>query len=281
MRPEMKMGSAARSARATAVALLAGAAFLAVAAPGTAQGLAARVAAAPADATVRFTFAAKEGVCGNGESISMVRDGEIVVSHGRSWRLENGRYVSQDGVCEEGPVRIDLTKSGGAITGARVAVGGGVQPIDVDLGRIDAAAAVEFLLADNTLHGSARRPAERLVFAATLADAESWPSLLRVARNQRLGDEARKSAIFWLSQVAGERATEGLTSVIGNDSDEMEIRKQAIFALSQVKGDASIDALIDVARSSREPEIRKQAIFWLGQSKDPRVLTFFEEIIRG
>ena len=281
MRHDMHIRSAVRCARASAVTLLAGAAFLADATPGAAQGLAARVAAAPADATVRFTFDAKPGVCGDGESISMLRDGAIIMSHGRSWRVENGRYVSQDGACEEGPVRIDLTKSGGAITDARVAVGGTVQPIDIDLGRIDAGAAVEFLLADNTLDASARRPAERLVFAATLADAESWPSLLRVARNQRLGDDARKSAIFWLSQVAGERATEGLTSVIGNDTDEMEIRKQAVFALSQVKGEASIDALIDVARTSREPEIRKQAIFWLGQSKDPRVLAFFEEVIRG
>jgi hypothetical protein len=26
--------------------------------------------------------------------------------------------------------------------------------------------------------------------------------------------------------------------------------------------------------------VRKQAVFWLGQSKDPRALTFFEELLK-
>jgi hypothetical protein len=36
---------------------------------------------------------------------------------------------------------------------------------------------------------------------------------------------------------------------------------------------------MDVARNNRSPEIKKKAMFWLGQSKDPRAITFFEEIL--
>jgi hypothetical protein len=35
-----------------------------------------------------------------------------------------------------------------------------------------------------------------------------------------------------------------------------------------------------VALSNHNPADRKQAIFWLCQSKDPRALTFFEEVLK-
>ena len=83
------------------------------------------------------------------------------------------------------------------------------------------------------------------------------------------------------AQAAGERATEGLVSLIGDDSDEMEVRKQAVFALSQIRSDDTLDALMDIARTNAEPELRRNAMFWLGQTDDPRVIAFFEEILRG
>jgi hypothetical protein len=307
--------------------VLAGASFLSSPAPASAQDLGSRVAGASPGATVRFHFDGKPGVCGSGENIAIRRQGETTMIRGRSYRTEDGAYVRDAWECVEGPVRVELTRDGRTIDGARVTVaegtarapadaGGGAEgraqgrdgrevqvqgaqgregqvqgaqgrggtdgpaPV-VDLGHVSAAEAVAFLLAKNTLRSAPSRAADRLVFAATLAAAESWPDLLRVGRARELPDGARKNAIFWLAQVAGEKATEGLTSVIGDDSDEIEIRKHAIFALSQIEGDGAVDALIDVVRTSREPEVRKQAIFWLGQTRSPRVLAFFEEILRG
>jgi hypothetical protein len=40
-----------------------------------------------------------------------------------------------------------------------------------------------------------------------------------------------------------------------------------------------VPQLIHVARTNRNPEVRKKAMFWLGQSKDPRALSFFEEVL--
>src|SRR5690606_19075204 len=91
----------------------------------------------------------------------------------------------------------------------------------------------------------------------------------------------RKAAVFWLAQAAGDKATEGLSSIVGDDSDELEVRKQAVFALSQIRSDQTIDALIIIARTNREPEIRKNAMFWLGQSGSPRAIAFFEKILRA
>ena len=104
-------------------------------------------------------------------------------------------------------------------------------------------------------------------------------TLLSIARNAKSG-ELRNDAVFWLGQAAGDRATQGLKSIVGDDSDEMETRQEAVFALSQQKNEQSIPVLIEIARNNKEPKLRKSALFWLGQKHDdPRVLKLFEEIL--
>lgn len=266
------------------ITFMAGAALLAPV-PASAQNLADRVNAAPADATVRFTYESKPGVCGNGENISVHRDaGEGMTIHerGRSYTISSGR-TSGDWMaeCTEGPVEMEIIREGRTITNAHARVGGTPRTGGVDLGNVAPDAAVAFLLDADVLSRAGGRAADRMIFAATIASAESWPDLLRVARAQDLPSGARKNAVFWLAQAAGDRATEGLRSIAGDDSDEVEVRKQAVFALSQIRTDETIDVLIEIARTNREPEIRKSAIFWLGQSGNPRAVAFFEEVLRG
>jgi hypothetical protein len=267
------------------ITLLAGAALLAPAAS-AAQDLAARVNAAPAEATVRFTFDARPGVCGNGENISIrsVSDGGVTAGdQGRVYTSGSRSTARSDWLrdCAEGPVEMEISRAGGRITDAAARVGGRPRSGGVDLGRVQPAVAVAFLLDTDVLRAAADRAADRMVFAATLADAESWPGLLRTARDQQLSSRARKSSVFWLAQAAGDRATAGLRSIVGDDSDELEVRKQAVFALSQIRSDDTIDALIEIARSNPEPELRRSAMFWLGQSGSPRAVAFFEEVLRG
>ena len=260
------------------IAVLAGATLLAPAAA-SAQSLQARVDAAPANATVRFTFDARAGVCGDGERISIrnnARNGGSVTVRGREY---SGQDWTRD--CVEGPVEMKIERAAGRISDAHARVGGAARTGGVDLGKVAPADAVAFLLSTGVLRDAEERAADHMVFAATLADAESWPALLHVSRDRSLDSSPRKAAVFWLSQAAGDRATEGLTSIAGDDSDEIEVRKQAVFALSQIRSDATIDALIDIARSNREPELRRNAMFWLGQSGSPRAIEFFEEVLRG
>jgi HEAT repeat protein len=88
----------------------------------------------------------------------------------------------------------------------------------------------------------------------------------------------RGEAIFWLAQKAGRKAASAITDAIANDP-ETKVKERAVFALSQLPTDDGVPRLIDVARTNRNPAVRKQAIFWLGQSRDPRALTFFEEVL--
>ena len=260
--------------------------MVATTAPIAAQTLAQRVAAAGASEPVHFSFEARPGVCGDGENI-MVSDrrpdgGMTVLQHGRdNFTINRGR-VRHDGRmidCQYGPVTAELTRSGGRISDAKLRVGGTAPRAGRDLGTVSAAEAVAYLLGP-AVRNSDSRADDRLIFGATLANAEAWPQLLELTRDRSLAESARRTAVFWLGQAAGDKATEGLTSVIGDDSDEMEVRKAAVFALSQIRSPETIDALINVARTNREPEIRKNAIFWLAQTRDPKAVAFFEEVLR-
>jgi HEAT repeats len=219
------------------------------------------------DGTLRLSFAARAGVCGNGGY------GITIMSHdeGDEWESD----------CPTGPVRVSLRVHGGRVAKAHTYVGGRWRPPEgktTDLGQLPARQAAADLLALVEQH---RADAEELVAAATLADsAVVWPALLRIARRTDLSTETRRQAVFWLGQAAGEAATRGLDSLATDGGGELEVRKQAVFALSQRPADEGVPVLIRIARSNPHAELRKTALFWLGQSEDPRAIALFEEILR-
>jgi HEAT repeat protein len=57
------------------------------------------------------------------------------------------------------------------------------------------------------------------------------------------------------------------------------VKKTAVSALARMPKDEGVPLLIQVARTNRNVDVRKQAMFWLGESKDPRAVSFFEEIL--
>ena len=245
--------------------LLAGAtiAALAFAGAATAQTIDRRVASAP-DGTIRFSFAARPGVCGNGHNVN----------------IQDSRNPDWESDCDNGPVRTVLTVSGGKVTRVRGYVGGRWRPAGAgvtDLGTVSAPEAANYLLdlASRSPGGS-----NEAVFAATLADsAMIWPALVRLAKSDAVPRETRRSAVFWLGQAAGSAATASLDSLVGDARGDRQIREAAVFALSQRPKDEGVPALIRIAQTDRDPEIRRKAMFWLGQSDDPRALALFENIL--
>ncbi len=233
-------------------------------APLAAQSLAQRIAAAP-DGTVRFSFAVRAGVCGDGQSVNIRRPTS-------EW----------ESACESGPARVSLDLASHRVTALRFYVGGrwreGAGPA-TDLGTIAPAEASAWLL-DVAAHGEAK-VARHAVFPASLADGvEVWPKLLALARDESRPTEVRRDATFWLAQQAATAATKGLTDIVENDGDR-QVRRSAIFALSQRPAEEGVPALMAIARGNRDPEMRRQAIFWLGQSHDPRALEFLRQILAG
>jgi HEAT repeat protein len=243
------------------------------------QSLERRVAAAP-DGVVRFSYAARPGVYGNGRNTI-------------SWDCRNGRCKNRqvdgdygwqddnwDSPCDSGPVRVALNVRGGVPTDLRTYVGGQWRALSgaTDLGTVGAREAATYLLA--LARKDAGRASEHAVFAAILADSVTlWPDLLKIARDQSISRKVRTGAVFWVSHAAGEAATRGLTDIIDDRNTDRDVRESAVFALSQRPRDEGVPALIRIVRDNPDPELRKKAIFWLGQSDDPRALALFEELL--
>ncbi len=119
---------------------------------------------------------------------------------------------------------------------------------------------------------------EHVAFALHLSEAPgALSSLIDMARADPSG-EVRGTALFWLSQQAGEQAAATIAEASEEDPD-LDVKDRAIFALSQLPPDRGVPLLIRYARTHDSREIRKQAMFWLGQTEDPRALDFFEEIL--
>jgi len=124
--------------------------------------------------------------------------------------------------------------------------------------------------------------AESAITAAAIADAETWPTLLELARDRQLDDEVRESAIFWLGVQAGQKVSHDLEAIVDDDSEEMEIREHAVFALSQALEDdheEAVDTLGRIATENPHTQLRQTALFWLAQHDDPAVLDLFESIL--
>jgi hypothetical protein len=243
-----------------------------------AQDLAAVIAAAGPDAPVRVHYSARPGVCGNGDNVWIVDDA------GRRSLVRGGNNYSDvrnSEFCETGPVRVELERLRGRITAVRLRVGNKGDAAAGTSVHVTPWSAARYLLAASTVGSADGRAPNELVFAGILADTETWPQLLELARARDLPSRARSTALFWLGQAAGDRVVAGLTSVISDHSDEIAVRESAVFALSRMPGEASTDALISIARTHSEPKIRRSAMFWLARSASPRAIAFFEEVLRA
>ena len=240
-----------------------------------------RVAAAP-DGTVRFSFAARPGVYGNGRNVIGwdCRSGRC-----RSQQVQ-GNYSDWEGddwtsACDSGPVRVALNVRAGAVTDLHTYVGGQWRPPSAgitDLGSVAARDAAAYLLA--VAQRDVGRASERAILAASLADSATiWPDLLKIARDAGMSRKVRRSAVIWLGQAAGDAATRGLTDLIDQRGGDREVKETAVFALSQRPRDEGVPALIRIVRGNADPELRRKAIFWLGQSDDARALALFEELL--
>ncbi|MFN0098124.1 MAG: HEAT repeat domain-containing protein [Gemmatimonadaceae bacterium] len=247
---------------------------------GVTQGLGAqdlvRRIAETRNGTVRFAYPAMEGVCGNSRNGISVRRGTGTNRVVTNMSIRDNEWEND---CEPGPVRIVLDRRNGRVVDVRSYVGGRWRgTADVDLGTVSPVEASDYLL--GLVESADEHVAKDALFPATIAEGVTvWPRLLRIAKDAQRPREVRSSAVFWVSQAAGEEATKGLREIVDEPAGDREVRKSAVFALSQRPKDESVPALIRIAKSHRDAEMRKTAIFWLGQSGDARAIAYFEEVL--
>jgi hypothetical protein len=110
-----------------------------------------------------------------------------------------------------------------------------------------------------------------------VSDDAGIQELIRMAHDDS-DPGVRGQALFWMAQKAGTRIAGEIAASLENDPDT-EVKKRAVFALSQIPNGDGVPKLIEVARTHNNRAVRQQAVFWLGQSRDPRALSFIENIL--
>lgn len=121
---------------------------------------------------------------------------------------------------------------------------------------------------------------EHAIFALTQSkEPEALNAVARAAHDDK-SPHVRGQALFWLAQRASQKiAQDAISNAIASDP-ETEVKKKAVFALTQIPHGDGVPLLIQIARTNQNAAVRKQAMFWLGQSKDPRALSYFEEVLK-
>jgi HEAT repeat protein len=141
---------------------------------------------------------------------------------------------------------------------------------------VSGAQSVDFLKTLITTPDGRNQSESALSAIALHRDAAATAAILDLAKNGT--PKLRQRALVWIARRAESQAAGIITQAIDNDPD-VEVKKQAVSALNQLPRDEGVPLLIKLARSHTNPVVRKQAMFWLGQSKDPRALSFFEEVL--
>lgn len=235
---------------------------LAITGAASAQSIADRVNAIR-DGTVRMSFAARSGVCGDGTGSVWIRDAR----HDADTRHS----------CIAGPIRVAVGRDNGVTVSVRTRVGGewSASRSETDLGMVSPEDAARYLL--RLSRELAGRNADEAMSGAVFADASDIsPELSRLVRDRDVRVETRKQALFWFGQ--GDAPTKDLVRLY-DTLEARSLREHFTFVVSQRRDDEAIDKLIEIARADRDPQIRKQAMFWLGQTKDPRAVKFFHDVL--
>jgi len=90
-------------------------------------------------------------------------------------------------------------------------------------------------------------------------------------------EEIVEIAVEGLMNAPPERALPLLKKVLQSQHSD-KVKKRALFVLSQIDEDAALDAVVDVAKSSKNLELRQEAIRMLGVSGEERAIERLREL---
>lgn len=203
----------------------------------------------------------------------------LFADHWIAWQVPSRSNVRVNGsfYCESSRLVMALRMDGDAIEDVRF-LNPDCEPdmdgLKPEMRTMTPEASIEFL---TTRIRTAGDPDEVVTAIALHEHEKVVPALIQLARNDP-DREARRQAIFWLGQKAGDKAIGELRRSVDEDPDD-DVREHAVFAISQLPNDRAVPLLIELVKTHKSAAVRKKALFWLSQSGDPRALDLIESIL--
>ncbi|MEP6763263.1 MAG: HEAT repeat domain-containing protein [Gemmatimonadaceae bacterium] len=241
-----------------------------------AQNLAGRVSGAP-DGRVEFTYASREGACGDGRSY-------MRLNFGSNSNEFYGNYSNDATMqpCARGPVRVVLDQAAHTVIGIRVFVGPTTKTDGAtNLGTVGAREASQYLLGlAAKAEGSVARDA---IMPAMIADStDNQVALLAIAKDQSRARETRRNAITWLSRDGRVPASLSapLLALATDETDNQTVRQQALRTLSRLDGGAGIPELVRLSGDREGGWMAREALSALAASGDPRSREYLRGVVR-
>ena len=278
---------------------------------GQGSDLARRVTSAP-DGLVKMTYAARDGICGDGRSF--IADASTA-SHGYDVWFSEGNFSTTSSMsnlesrCTRGPVRLLLVVRDHRVVDVQPFVGPSspaTERTGTELGTVAVNDVSRYLL---DLAAAGREDVARTaILAASIADSVRIAGRLAdIARNKSLGSSVRESALKWVGRVGareGDRDAMRVARTIAEDrQDRVDVRERAIRVIGEYDGDfaylrtlyprlddatlrerivrvigengtkADLDWVRTIALDRNErTSIRERAVRVLGESSDSRSL---------
>jgi HEAT repeat protein len=253
---------------------LAAAGITALATSASAQSIASRVASSPSSGSVQFTYAARQGVCGNGRTWYSIGGNSFY----GNFDSDFSRATSEQ--CVNGPVRVVLDISERQVVGLRTFVGP-PQPdaTGINIGNVSTAAATDYLL--SLASSSEGRVGPSALSAALLADSvELTDRLLAIGRDNARPLETRRSALSALAGASAtqtQKITEALIAIARNENEAQSLRQRALSTLARLGHGDGVPSLIQLATRELPNWVGRESLSVLARSGDPRA----REYLRG
>jgi HEAT repeat protein len=204
-----------------------------------------RIASSP-NGTVSFTFPARPGVCGDGQTFIAERHDR---AGGYSTYLAQGVNISGwPGTdfttrCLDGPVRVVVDVRNGAAVAIRPYVGPSPRgSARTNLGQVTVPEATAYLL-------RVARRSEELASPAMLAaylgdDSQITTTLFEFARDPNLDGDVRETALKYIGRAAEREGTTpralGVARGVMLSSDPIQLRERAVRVLGELPGGDAI-----------------------------------------
>jgi len=230
-----------------------------------------RIANSP-DGLVKMTYAAREGICGDGRTFiadaTQPQGYEVWFTEGMSFSGVMGSDLRSR--CVRGPVRLLLVVRDRRVVDVQPFVGppsAATERPGTELGTVSTADVARYLL-DLATRGSDATVREAIV-AATLADSVRIAGqLAAIARNKSLGIAAREAALKRIVRVAdreGDRdAPRVARSILEDGGDRLELRERAARVIAET--DDGPAYLRSVYARLDEPALRERVVRVVGEN---------------